>query len=572
MLTELAVSDLGVISHLSLVLGPGMTALTGETGAGKTLVVEAIELLVGGRADPMLVRPGAQEARVEGRFVVDGDEVVLARVVPRDGRSRAYVDGRLATAANLAEWGARAADLHGQHAHQSLLSTATQRAALDRFGAVDLSAWLDARAELARIDGALAALGGDDRARAREIDLLRFQVAELDAAALDDPDEDDRLRDEEELLADASAHRDAAAAAVDAVSGDGGVVEALGVAIGALAGRAPFAAHEARLRNAAAELADVAGDVRALGESIDVDPARIDALRARRQLLRDLQRKYGERTADVMAYAADARARLAELLSHDERAAALDAQRVAAVAAVADAAAAVGRARRRAAPGLAAAAEAHLADLAMASAHLGVDVGDEDPGDAVTFLLAANAGAPLLPLNKVASGGELARAMLALRLVLAGVERDESAEGPEARRLAGSLDARWRPRSPGRSRTSAGGDRDDMGPPTLIFDEVDAGIGGQAATAVGRALAELAKARQVLVVTHLPQVAAFADAHVAVTKHDDGRTTEASVRVLDDAERVVELSRMLSGSPESATAHDHAAELMAAAARARTAR
>jgi len=528
MLIELAVSDLGVIAELSLVFGPGMTAVTGETGAGKTLVVEAIELLVGGRADPILVRPGAAEARVEGRFVVDDDEIVLARVVPRDGRSRAYVDGRLATAASLADWGTRVVDLHGQHAHQSLLSAATQRAALDRFGRVDLAALADARGEVARLDAALAALGGDERARAREIDLLRYQVDELDAAHLDDPDEDDRLETEEDLLADAGAHRDAAAAVVDLLGGDDSVADVLGAAIGALAGRGPFAAHESRLRAVAAEVADVAADVRRLGESIDDDPDRLARVRARRQLLRDLRRKYGETTADVIAYTADAKARLAELQSHDERAAALDAERSRAIASATAAAAAVGRARRDAAPRLAAAAQAHLVQLAMASARLAVDVGAEDPGDDVSFLLAANAGVPLLPLTKVASGGELARAMLALRLVLTGVA-------------------------------------DDSGPATLIFDEVDAGVGGQAASAVGQALATLAGDRQVLVVTHLPHVAAFADTHVAVTKRDDGRTTVASARVLAHDERVVELSRMLSGSPESATAHEHAVELMTAA-------
>src|SRR5438552_11460343 len=188
MLTELAVRDLGVIDELRLVLGPGMTALTGETGAGKTLLVEAIELLVGGRADGVLVRPGAGEARVEGRFVVDEAETVLARVVPAQGRSRAYVDGRLATAAELAEVGARLVDLHGQHAHQSLLATRAQRHALDRFGAVDQVPLVAARRKVVELDDALAGLGGDPRARAREVDLLRFQLAEIDGAALDDPD------------------------------------------------------------------------------------------------------------------------------------------------------------------------------------------------------------------------------------------------------------------------------------------------------------------------------------------------------------------------------------------------
>jgi DNA repair protein RecN (Recombination protein N) len=529
MLIELAVSDLGVLAEVGLVLGPGMTALTGETGAGKTLLVEAIELLVGGRADGVLVRPGATEARVEGRFVVGDEEVVLARVVPRDGRSRAYVDGRLATAATLAEWGERLVDLHGQHAHQSLLATSVQRAAVDRFGQIDLTPLAAARTELATVEAALAAAGGDERARAREIDLLRFQVSELESARLDDPDEDAALDAEEDVLADALAHQAAAAAAVAALSDDGGAVDAVGLALAAVAGRAPFAAQEPRLRSLAAELSDVAAELRAAGEGITDDPERLEAVRGRRQLLRELRRKYGETLGDVIAYASEVGTRLAELEAHDERVAELDRRRDRARADLAGAAAVVGAARRAAAPRLATDAQRHLVELGMPRAELSIDVPDVDPGEDVTFLLSANPGAPPLPLAKVASGGELARAMLALRLVLTG------------------------------------GD----GPATLVFDEVDAGIGGGAALAVGQALAALGAERQVLVVTHLPQVAAFADVQVAVTKHDDGRTTAARAEVLDGSGRVIELSRMLSGRPESETAQDHAVELLATAARQR---
>src|SRR4051812_23387035 len=509
-----------------------MTALTGETGAGKTMLVEAIELLVGGKADAVLVRPGADEATVEGRFVVDGDEVVLTRVVPAVGRSRGYVNGRLAPASALAEWGERLVDLHGQHAHQSLLAPATQRAALDLFGAVDLTALAEARRELARIEAALAELGGDERARAREIDLLRFQVDEIDRARLSDPDEDDALSSEESMLGDALAHQDAAATAVDALLADGGATDALGQAIAAVAGREPFAAVEARLRGAAAELADVAAELRSIGERIEDDPERLATVRERRQLLHDLRRKYGETLAEVLAYWSENGARLAELEAHDERAASLDRERAHAIAAVAKAAAAVADARRAAAPGLAKATAAHLSQLAMAKAKLAVEVHGDGAGDDVRFLLAANPGAPLLPLAKVASGGELARAMLALRLVLS-----HSSDG--------------------------------AGPPTLVFDEVDAGIGGTAALAVGAALAALAVDRQVLVVTHLPQVAVHASAQVAVRKDDTGKVTTAEASVLDDDERVIELSRMLSGSPDSESAREHAKELLASV-RART--
>jgi len=526
-LSELAVSDLGVIADLSIVLPPGMTAVTGETGAGKTLIVGAIELLVGGRADPMLVRPGSAEARVEGRFLRGADEVVLTRVIPRDGRSRAYVDGRLATVAALAEVGADLVDLHGQHAHQSLLAPAVQRRALDRYGRVDLGPLTAAREHLAEIDRALAALGGDERARAREIDLLRYQVDELTAAGLTEADEDERLEADEDRLADAVAHREAAAFAVEALAGDGGGQDRVATALAAVAGRAPFAAVESRLLALQAEVTDLTAELRDIGESIVDDPERLAAVRARRQLLHGLTRKYGESLAAVIAYGDELAARLADLEAYEERAVELDRRRAGAVAACDDAAAAVARARRAAAPGLAAATQAHLAALAMPRAVLGVSVGDDDPGDEVSFTIAANPGAPLLPLAKVASGGELARTMLALRLVLTA------------------------------------------GPPVLVFDEVDAGIGGAAALAVGRSLAELGADHQVLVVTHLPQVAAFADAQIAVTKADDGSVTTSQVEVLGEGERVVELSRMLSGTPESEAAHEHAAELLATAARQR---
>src|SRR5262245_52592295 len=516
-----------------------MTAVTGETGAGKTMVVDAIELLVGGRADPMLVRTGASEAWVEGRFLragdpADGDsrEVVLSRAIPRTGRSRAYIDGRLATAGELAALGAALVDLHGQHAHQSLLHPAAQRESLDRFGGVDLDPLRAARYDVAHVVDELTALGGDERARARELDLVRYQVGEIDGAALEGPDEDERLEAEEDLLADAAAHRAAAAGALAALSGDGNgasdgaasASDALGAAVAGVAGRAPFRDAEARLRALAAELTDVSAELRAAGEAIDEDPARLDAVRERRQLLHDLRRKYGDTLADVLAEGERLRARLAQLEDHDRRAAELDAALIAARKVEAAAAAVVAGARRAAAPALAQRIQANLAELAMAKAEVGIEVRGDDPGDDVEVLLAANPGTPPLPLAKVASGGELARTMLALRLVLTGA------------------------------------------PPTLVFDEVDAGIGGTAALAVGRSLAKLAGQHQVLVVTHLPQVAAYADAQVRVAKQSDDAATVSQASLLDQPERVIELSRMLSGQPDSDAARTHAAELLASAA------
>ena len=527
MLAELAVSDLGVIGELSLLLGPGMTALSGETGAGKTLVVTAIELLVGGRADAAMVRPAASEARIAGRFVDrSGHEVVLERVVPARGRSRAYVDGRLAPVSALAEIGARLVDLHGQHSHQSLLAPAAQRAALDRFGRVDLHTLDRARSRMAEIESSLRALGGDAAERAQLADLLRFELAELDRAGLSDPDEEAALEAEESLLSDAAAHRHAAAEAHTVLVDEGGAVDAVGRALSALAGRPPFAELEGRLGGLLAELADAAVDLRRAGEVIEEDPARLEVVRSRLQQLRQLRRRYrAPSLAELIAVRQRSRARLEELDDHDRQALELEQFREQARSEVVVAAAHVALARRRVAPELASAVQARLRPLALPQAVVEIEVGGDDPADDVRFHLAANPGEPALPLAKVASGGELSRVMLALRLALGGGEAE-----------------------------------------TLVFDEVDAGIGGEAALAVGRSLCALGARAQVLVVTHLPQVAAFADAQVAVSKAVQGGRTVASARVLDGDERVVEVSRMLSGHPQSDAAQGHAAELLSVAA------
>ena len=535
MLVELRVQDLGVIESVTLDLEAGMTALTGETGAGKTLLVEALELLVGGRADPVLVRPGADQALVEGRFMVDDEEVILARAVATKGRSRAWIDGRMAPVSALSEIGARLVDLHGQHAHQSLLDPAVQRRSLDTFAAIDTGPLVAARSACRAVAAELDALGGDMRARAREIDLLRHQLSEIDAARLDDVDEDAVLAVEEERLAEASAHRHAAAealAALDAEQGAtaaaagraaAGAIDQIGTAQGALAGRAPLAHLVTRLAALQADGADIASELRQVVETWEDDPARLAELRARRNTLHELSRKYGDGIAGVVAYADEIRARVASLESVEERAAALQDEMAAAEAHLAAVEAEVGSERRRGAPKLARAVEKRLRTLAMPRARLEVTVGERDPGEDVAFLLGANPGEAVLPLAKVASGGELARAMLALRLVL----------------------------------TDA--------PPTIVFDEVDAGIGGEAALAVGRALAEVSARHQVLVVTHLAQVAASAGQQVAVHKEVTGDRTLAVTHALDTEARVVELARMLSGQPDSPTARRHAQELLSEA-------
>ncbi len=530
-LVELRVRNLGVIDDVTITLHPGTTALTGETGAGKTLVVEALGLLLGGRADPSVVRAGADEAMVEGRFSgpsagdrssEPGGELVLARSVASAGRSRAWIDGRMATVGALAEAASGLIELHGQHQHRALVHVDAQRRALDSFGRIDLSELEAARARLRTLTDERAALGGDARARAREVDLLRYQIDEIGAAGIEDADEDRRLEAEEDRLAASAALRQAASQALAAVSGpdDVGALDRLAEASQALSGRGPLEPFDSRVRSAMAELADVATELRTVVETWDDDPRRLEELRARRQLFHQLLRKYGDSLGEVLAFAEGARARLGAIEQEEKTAAALDGRIRAAADDVASAEAAVASQRRRCAPELAGQVEGTLRTLAMPSARFSVTVDGPGAAENVVFLLGANPGEPLQPLAKAASGGELARTMLAIRLAI----------------------------------SDAAG--------VMVFDEVDAGVGGAAADAVGAALAGLGHHGQVVVVTHLAQVAAQADFQIGVRKREGGGRTRSEVSVLDAEARVTELSRMLSGRPGSASARRHARELL----------
>ncbi len=521
MITELTVRDLGVIAALTLELPDGMIALTGETGAGKTLVVDAISLLVGGRADSVLVREGADAATVDARVEIDGTEHIVSRVIPATGRSRAYLDGRPIPASKLSELGAGLVDLHGQHAHQSLLGVDAQRDALDRFGGVDTTELDAARAKVSELLALQSELGGDDRARLRQIDLLRYQVDELDAAQLDDPNEDAVLAEEEERLAFAVEHQQAGLEAGDLLAGESeSVRDGLVAAMGKLSELGPFTEVHDRLAEVLAELDDARDTLRALSEAAEPDPERLDEVQTRRRLLSELRKKYGATLSEVMEEQTRLRDELAALENAEARAAVLDDELAEANAEVAAAAEVVAAARNKAAPGLAEAIQQRLRPLAMPKATFAVVAGGDDGGE-VEFRLAANPGSTPQPLSKVASGGELARTMLAVRGVLS-----ES-------------------------------------PPVLVFDEIDAGIGGEAGQSIGHALAKLGRDHQVLVVTHLPQVAAVADTHLMVRKTQSDTETVSEVRQLDDDERITELARMLSGQPDSEVARQHAVELRA---------
>jgi DNA repair protein RecN (Recombination protein N) len=528
MLVELSIENLGIIESSRIMFDGGFTAFTGETGAGKTMLVEAINLVVGRRAETSVIRDGAEEARVEARFVheVDGEEqeVILCRVISREGRSRAYVNDRMATVATLSELGETLVDIHGQHAHQRLLTAAVQRQSLDSFGDIDLAPLRAARESVTQIEANLAALGGDEKSRAREIDLLQFQCEEIESSRLNDPNEDEILSREEDALADVVKHQEALFRAASLLSDDGAVVEQLGQAFRVLAPIASLPEVTQRLSALLAEAEDLSHSVRLLAEGTEENPERLEEIRVRRQLLRDLMRKYGDSLSDVMSFGQEARARLDELTGYAERVAELEKQRSVAMATLLSEQKKVGNKRRAVAPTLAASVEKHLRTLAMPNATVQISVGDAatDPaGESVVFMLTANPGSAPQPLTKVASGGELARVMLALRLVLS----------------------------------------DD--PATMVFDEVDAGIGGSAAVAVASALRELGERHQVFAVTHLPQVAASAHHQVVVSKSVKSGRTFGGAQHVSRENRATEIARMLSGGVADASATAHAEDLLA---------
>jgi DNA repair protein RecN (Recombination protein N) len=527
MLVELSIENLGIIESSRLTFHDGFTALTGETGAGKTMLVEAINLVCGRRAEASVIRDGADEAHVEARFVRMGDdgeeEVILARTLHREGRSRAYINGRMATVAALSELGEELVDIHGQHAHQRLMSAAAQREALDIFGSINRSPLVSARVVVTEIDALLGALGGDEKSRAREIDLLSFQCEEIENARIVSADEDQQLSHEEDVLSDVAKHQESLQRTVALLSDDGGAVETLGEALRALSTVSSLSSLPERLAALLAEATDLAHTVREAAEGVDENPARLEEIRLRRQLLRDLMRKYGDSLADVMNFGAEARTRLDELMGYAERVAQLETDKATALKALRAAQLKVGNARRAVASSLASEVEQRLRVLALPNAQVQVSVGDaaSDPaGDSVVFMLAANPGSAPQPLTKVASGGELARVMLALRLVL----------------------------------TSE--------PGTMVFDEVDAGIGGAAAVAVATALRELGVHHQVFAVTHLAQVAASAHHHISVSKTVRAGKTYGSATVVTEDQRPSEVARMLSGGVADDSALAHAQDLL----------
>ncbi|KRF06081.1 DNA repair protein RecN [Arthrobacter sp. Soil782] len=569
MIEEIRIRDLGVIADATLSLGAGFSVVTGETGAGKTMVLSALNLLMGARSDAGAVRLGAKNASAEAVLRVDlqgaaaqraleaggeletdddgGAGLILARTVNSDGRSRAYVGGRSAPAGVLAEVGEKLVVVHGQSDQLRLRSAAAQREALDKFGGPELAAALAAYQGTYRrwreVSASLEALRSAERDRLREAESLQSALGEIDAVD-PQPNEDEALKAEAMKLGNVEELRTAAAAAHQALvsgefpeSGDATtLVDAAKRQLEAVG------AHDAELGSLAERLAevgyilaDISTELAGYAASLDSEgPERLAEVEARRAELNILIRKYAPSISEVLDWAATSRDRLDEISGDSDRIEGLQQEASALESKLVADAEVLGRLRRAAAEDLSARVSSELSALAMPDALLIIDVtsgGTPGPlgADEVSFSLQPHAGAAPRPLGKGASGGELSRVMLAIEVVLAAVDPV----------------------------------------PTFVFDEVDAGVGGKAAVEIGRRLAMLAQHVQVVVVTHLPQVAAFASHHIRVTKSRaaDGGFTASDVEVLPESERVRELARMLAGQEESASAQAHAEELLLDAAR-----
>ncbi len=527
MLDELVVRNLGIIDEARVEPGPGMTVVTGETGTGKTLLLGALRLLVGGTARVEVIGPHGDEARVEGRFVIGDEELAVARRVAK-GRSRAYLDGAIATAAAVEERLGGAVEIVGQHDQLMLTTSSELRRLLDRFVDADVVAnYHRAWNELLAVRGMVDAVGGDRRSLERELDLISYQVEEIHAAGFNPGDDGvldsavSRLRHVEEL----AEHLGLARSAIETAD------ESLGAAIGELRRAGHLAPDLMPLVEAAetvaVQLSELGSEARTQHEGLEADPAQLAELEQRAAVLADLRRKYGATLEEVLAFAEQAAGRRDQLTELLDGAAELETRFQDAVRGVDAAGEALRAARFRGAEQVAVAAMEHLRDLGFDDPLVEFDIQASEPtaagADRITLLFASDRRLTLAPVSRVASGGELSRLVLSLRLA------------------AGATDAR-----------------------TVAFDEVDAGVGGSTALELGRKLAALATERQVLCVTHLPQVAAFADTHLVVERTG----TAASVRVVEGEDRLEELSRMLSGLPDSELAKDHAEELRRLATRA----
>jgi DNA repair protein RecN (Recombination protein N) len=581
MLVELRAENYAVIDHAIAVFGPGLNLLTGETGAGKSILVDALALLMGGKSSVEAVRHGAEKAVVSCVFestagaetVLEsngldsgGNEVILRREILSTGKGRVFVNNQPATVAVLRQLAPELALVHAQADTSASFDQTQQRILLDRFGGLSVEAVAAAYARWRAAQAKLDDLLQGEQDRLRMVDLWSYQQKEIEAAHLT-PGEDEALETEKRVLANAEKLFAAATSAFQQLyEGD---VSAEGALREALRNVGELARYDARFTEAAQQLAaaratvgDVAASLRDYAEGIDSSPERLAEIEDRLAMLDHLKRKYGQTVAEVISFGEDVAGKLAEVVDRDEILKQLRGELAEAAKAYRAAASALTAERQTAARKLAKLAEAEINSLAMkvkfeiavhpaealyqgtasavphtsqngngALAPVETAHWTSTGWDQVEYRIATNPGEPLKPLDEIASGGEMSRVMLALK-----VSVEEGAAKPKNKAMT---------------------------PRTLVFDEIDIGIGGRAAEAVGQKLKSLGRGQQVLCVTHLPQIAAFADQHLAVEKHDSGGRTRIQVRVLDDAARTQEVARMLSGATVTETSLRHAAQMIA---------
>lgn len=550
MLESLHVTNFVLIEKLELDFGEALNVLTGETGSGKSIVVGALNLVLGARATSGIVREGAKRAKIDAIFRLnksnravravlaeheleaDDGELILTRTIGADGRSRAYVGGQVVPLNVLAQIGDELVDLHGQHEHQSLLRPDRQLGLLDAFARSESAAAAvrETVTELRDAERALGELQQDDRERARRLEFLRFAVTEIDNANLE-PDEEGRVKSQRNLIANAETVAEQAARAVAALyeSEDGSAAAALNIARHALDELAGvderFVVLRDRIDAISGEVDELSRDLQSETDNVDFDPAELESLNQRLAQLGDLKRKYGESIDAVLAYRNEIAEELDGLENRDERLAELQARVDSLNARALKEATALSKARKKGAAKLDKEIVATLKFLGMKDAKFATSFSSVDlysaGVDRIEFMLAPNPGEPARPLKKAASGGEISRVMLAIKAVLASAD---------------SI-------------------------PTLVFDEVDAGVGGAVANSVASKLQSLGETHQVISITHLPQIAAAANTHFQVSKSTDGSRTHSAIERIDGPQRVEELARLLDGSV-SAVSLEHAKSML----------
>jgi DNA repair protein RecN (Recombination protein N) len=551
MLRELRVRNLALIEEARLHFGPGLNALTGETGAGKTVLVEALDLLLGGRGDSGLIKAGAEKLELEASFEIEDNEparmiaegegfevdgeLILRRIIGSDGKSRCYVNGRMSTVSSLSRLGERLVDIHGQHEHQRLLHPSSHLEYLDAYGdaahqdllrkyRLSWESWKEAKDKLELFTMAEAD-------RLREMDLLAFQVKEIEAVRPLSGEMEELLRERKRMQNREELFNSASAAYISIAGddGEGGVLDGLGRAEGAVARASlldeTLADLVPALRDCQERLAEAAACLRSYGETLEFEPGRLDAVEARLHALNDLARKYGRDTDEILDHLARSKARLEQLSNLDRSQDEAKAEIAELRARLETYGGALSESRRRLAEKLMKETNRELKDMNMAGMRFRIEIDRSrefaaEGGDSVEFTVSPGKEVPFRPLARIASGGELSRIMLALKIALARADAV----------------------------------------PTLVFDELDSGIGGRTADVLAEKLRLIGDYHQVLSITHLPQVAAISGTHLSIRKEAGSKGVTTSVELLDSQRRVEELTRMLGG--DEATARKHALSML----------